>query len=211
MSERPDALLTNVVLVQKNPPEARELDQAKLQELVGDEIQSTTPPDPSLNIGRQRVKIDLTAARISINKDYPKLADLSRLSEVIVHLLTCMTPTPTSFPSIGHNIQLVYPLQSSTNVPFFLRNHVFREDWPAPVNWHFIGSESCKLTFNDAKGRLWTFTLEPRFGRVDTNKLFVNVNLHISPGHSLQTATFQSHLELLWEVASKFIDGLDKE
>ena len=59
-------------------------------------------------------------------------------------------------------------------------------------------------------GQTWNVAIEPRFGKLEANKIFVSLNLHKEgtemPSQSLIGASFRE----VWKQADSFMDSLNR-
>ena len=168
-----------------------------------------TEPMISLALNKDRIAIELSPDRSTINRDYPLREDLRRLAEVAGQAISNTKSIAEQQPrAYGFNIELV--LDQDSGVPAFeyLSKRLFDVGPLGNEGWQFVGGAG-KLIFSDS-GRRWTINLEPRFNDETESRIFLTVNLHEAEQDPPTADQIREFLEELWDEVHDFVQRLDK-
>ncbi len=213
-----DVLKVNIVLVGigllRQPQEVKEF-----QESVGTEMTTSTAgvvfgtaqaaPEPSVThaLNRDRITLELSPSRSTVNREYPLLEDLARMAEV-AGLAISRTDIGESRPrAYGYNIELVFDQTSGKPAIEYLSDRLFRKDLAASMGWQPQGG-AARLFFHDQESR-WSLSLEPRFQDEGSGRVFVSANRHYENPRLPDGDEIQQALNTLWDQAHQFIQQLD--
>ena len=209
MSDSLDILQLNVVMLGEgilcDPQEQQAFDERMATETVfarppqGMEVLPIT-----LAMNRERIRAELSKERFSITKEYPTIDDVRRLAEIVRDVVECTKQWP-DLVAIGYNFQVVYDLEQ--NAYSQLARHLFSSTMPAASNWKLIGGSSI-LKFSDDREHLWTLTVDSRFGKPDTSKVFLDTNCQINTPLPPTVSVVAEHLEIVWREGVAFVKGL---
>ena len=132
---------------------------------------------------RDRISIEVTTGRSSIQKDYPSPTtpsdDFDRLAEIVTHALINTDFEEQELSAYGYNMVIVFNPDWQQPAIQYLGEHLFSPTAYIKDGWQREGGYG-SLLFTDDQKRRWTFLLEPRPRNNTTSKrLYIAVNLHI--------------------------------
>ena len=171
---------------------------------------SSSPPLPNerLLLNRDRIIVDVIPDRSTIARKYPNEDDIDRLVEVINHAIEQSDVGSQKLRAYGINLDAVYELPTEENASQFIAKRIFFPDLLQKTGSQLVGG-SAKLHFLK-DGQTWNVAIEPRFGKLEANKVFVSLNLHKEgtemPSQSLIGASFRE----VWKQADSFMDSLNR-
>lgn len=175
--------------------------------LVANIPAGTTEPGHMLALNRDRITLDLSPSRSTINRDYPLRQDLSRLAEVAWSALGNSAEVKLRPQVFGFNMEAIFDQDSNTPAFQYLSSRLFDVGSLGGDEWQFVGG-SGRLIFED-KGRIWTFNLEPRFNDAGETRVFMGVNLHFGAHPLPDEQEIRGYLEDLWDNGHEFVNRLD--
>ena len=164
-------------------------------------------PGVSVALNKDRIGIDLTPSRTSVQRDYPLQDDLSRMADVIGLAIEATDTSETSPRAFGYNIELVFDQTTGKPAIEYLSDRLFRSDLATSLGWEPIGGAG-RLFFSDEASR-WSLSLEPRFQDEESGRVFLSANRHFDEPRLPRTEEIQEALEDLWDQAHQFIQQLD--
>lgn len=165
-------------------------------------------PGQRLSLHRERITIDNIGDRTVIEREYPELGDLPRLTEVAGFALNHSDLAGQATSAYGYNIEMVYDQSSQTPSFQYLGERLFGKSDFDDGDWRFIGGAG-RLAFDSGDGR-WQIKLEPRFNDMETSKAFMSLNMHRAEQRVPGAADFLSDLGRVWNQAHDFIQCLDR-
>ena len=176
---------------------------------MGVNVQTGIPePGFILTLNRDRITLDLSAARSIINRDYPSHEDLPRLAQVARQAITTTSITENQLRAFGFNIELIFDQDSGTPAFGYLSERLFDVGPLGNEGWQFVGGAG-RLIFDDS-GRRWTVSLEPRFNDETESRVFLTVNLHRPEQRVPTEDEIRGSLEEIWDVTHQFVQRLDE-
>ena len=158
----------------------------------------------TLVMNRERIRAELSKERFSITKEYPTVDDVRRLAEIVRDVVDCTQEWP-KLVAIGCNLQVVYDLEQNAYAQ--MARHLFSSTMPADSNWKLVGGSSI-LKFSDDREHLWTLTVDSRFSKTDTSKVFLDTNYHINTPPPPTVSVVEEHLQIVWRKSVDFVKGL---
>ena len=180
---------------------------------IGTEIVVSRPPlipvdeevrPVSLVMSRERYRVDVSAQRVMVAKEFPQSADdVDELIPVVKRVLESSKekPSPTA---VGYNLQLVYDLGEGIKAHEQLGT-LFDRHLPFPTGWSLRGG-TCSLSVVDEERFNWLFKLETRFGDLDTSKVFLDSNLHVDKPSPETDAEL---LRRVWQISVDLVRALE--
>ena len=173
-------------------------------------------PMREILISKDRIKIITRIAesgdipRTEIQMEYPASKEgLDRFAEVAGFSISC-SKSPGQLRALGYNTILVYDQDSSPSAHEYLAKLFKPSIHP---QWNLHGG-SCKLEFREpdqAEGRRWNITLEPRQNNLATAKVFANLHLHIDTSELPIKEEIKSSMERAWNEVCEFIHLLENK
>ena len=134
-----------------------------------------------LHLDRDRINLNLAAARSAITKEFPAINNLegetSRFAEVVNHALSAGQHINNARYDFGYNAEMVFDQDISPTAFEFLGDRLIKHENIAQPGCQFLGG-ACRMVIRDEHSRQWTYNLEPRFNDVQTSRVFININLH---------------------------------
>lgn len=218
-TEVQDILKINIVLVGiqllTGPEKVKAFsDEIGTEAIVSDAglVLGLTPrgPEPGLRLSlhRERTTIDNIGDRTVIEREYPELGDLPRLTEVAGLALNHSDLAGQSTTVYGYNIEMVYDQTSQLPSFHYLGERLFGKSGFDDSDWRFIGGAG-RLAFDSGDGS-WQIKLEPRLNDMETSKVFMSLNLHKTEQRVPSAADFLNDLRCVWNQAHDFIQCLDR-
>ena len=143
---------------------------------------ATGQPQPArvLHLDRDRIGLNLSAARSSVTREFPSVdrlrEDAERFAQVVNSALLASGQLGDALHNFGYNAEIVFDQDSNETAFEFLGHRLIRNDRLAVPGRDFLGG-ACRMIMRDEFGQ-WTYNLEPRFNDVQSTRVFVNVNLH---------------------------------
>ena len=166
-----------------------------------------TEPGHTLALNRDRITLDLSQSRSTINRDYPLREDLHRLAKVAWQAIGNTSLARTQPRVIGFNIEMFFDQDSGIPAFEYLSKRLFDVGPLGNEGWQFVGGAG-RLMFDDG-GRQWTINLEPRFNDKTESRIFLSVNLHMGSQTLPDEVGIRAYLEELWDKVHDFVQRLD--
>ena len=133
-----------------------------------------------LHLDRDRISLNLSAARSSVTREFPSVDhlrdDAGRFAQVVKAALLEGHHLDDARHSFGYNAEVVFDQDSNETAFEFIGNRLIRSDRLVAPDRQFLGG-ACRMIVRDELG-LWTSSFEPRFNDLQGSRVFVNVNLH---------------------------------
>lgn len=165
-------------------------------------------PGLTLTLNRDRIKLESSRLRSTINRDYPSREDLPRLAEVSAQAISNTSIADQHLRAFGLNIELFFDQQSGDTAFEYLSKRLFDVGPLGNEGWQFAGGAG-RLIFNDSDRR-WTISLEPRFNDETESRVFLRVNLHKARQTVPAEDEIRISLEETWDEVHNFVQRLDK-
>ena len=168
-----------------------------------------TEPGITLTLNRERLTLDLTPLRTTVNRDYPSRADLSRLADVTWQSLDSTSLEGQQLQAYGFNIEMVLDQDSETSALAYLSRRLFDVEFLGGDEWRFAGGEG-RLIFDEG-ARHWTIALESRHNDHTEPRVFLSVNLHVDDERLPDKLELATALEDFWDEVEAFIQRMDQK
>ena len=180
--------------------------------IIANVSQGVTEQGRILTLDRDRITLELSPSRSTINRDYPVREDLPRLAEVAWQAIASSSMAGRQPRAFGFNIEMIFDQDSGTPAFEYLSRRLFGEQPLESQGWQFVGGAG-SLIFDDG-GRRWTLKLEPRFNDQTESRVFLGVNLHMA-GQSLPDevgfeASLEASLREIWDKSLAVVQRLDE-
>lgn len=174
---------------------------------------TSTPPPPIaeprlLTLQKERITLDLSPGLSTIFRDYPTGNDIQRLAEVAHLAISHTNIEGQTLQAFGVNLEAVCGLPSGKTFDGFLASNIYATNITGNPQYKLTGGAT-RMTFQNGKGQ-WNIGIEPRFGDVTSNKLFMTLNLHDSSGSMPIESELNESLINLMEHAHIFADILSR-
>lgn len=180
---------------------------AELPVLPGLAVDAPFPDLPRrLTLNKDRITLEVSAARSVIEREYPDEDALERLSEV-ASVAVAMTTSSVTAQSFGFNVECVYDVDDTGSASHYIAQRLQAGHLQVTDDWSLQGG-STKLVFREGD-TLWTVRLEPRFQDLSTQKLFLSLNLHRDEQGTPSQSEVTDYLHTAWATADKFIEHFD--
>lgn len=128
-------------------------------------------------VPKERTVLELQRNRTIIERSFPTKEDIKRFAEVASLAAQMSDFSETTIPqSYGFNVESVYQQHSGVNALNYLGHRMFSDPVTASDDWELFGGVA-NLTYDSPDGR-WNFKAEPRFNELETDKVFLQLNLH---------------------------------
>ena len=158
---------------------------------------------------RERITLELSSSRSSVERAYPLKEDLERLANVAGHAITKTDLQGKRPRAFGFNLDLVYDQISEWPSVRYLAERLFSSVPLGNERWQLFGGMG-RLIFKDGE-KFWTVKLEPRFNEQDTTKIFLSINLHRNEQRLPDKNEIRDSLCETWDQAHEFAIRLDKK
>lgn len=158
---------------------------------------------------RERIVLEISSSRSSIERAYPLKGDLERLANVAGHAIAKTDLQGKSPRAFGFNLELVYDQTSEWPSVRYLAERLFSGVPPGNEGWQLFGGMG-RLIFKDGD-KFWTVKLEPRFNEHDTTKILLSINLHRNEQRLPDKGEIRDSLCETWDQAHEFAVRLDKK
>ena len=165
-------------------------------------------PGLTFTLNRDRITLDFSSSRSTINRDYPSREELPRLAEVCGQAIDSTLITEQQIRAYGFNIELFFDQQSAATAFEYLSKRLFDVGSLGNEGWQFVGGAG-RLVFSDV-GRRWTISLEPRLNDEAESRVFLSINLHKVEHTPPGEGEIRDSLEEIWDEVHKFIKRLDE-
>ena len=162
-----------------------------------------SPAPRTLSLERDRIVLDLNPGRSTITRNYPDEESIRRLSEIADFATAQFNSQVQELHAFGFNIEAVYGLTSGENAIQFLASRIFVPCLFQRSGFQLKGG-SPRLSL-ERDGRLWNFTIEPRFGDPDGSKIFISVNLHVEENTMPSESHVKDFLQEVWDQAHAIV------
>ena len=135
-----------------------------------------------LRAPRERILVEVSQRRSRVTKEYPAgIDDVALVADVASRALESTTVEEPTVSGHGFNFAMVYSDDSGEEALRYLGRRIFAPPAFVPERWTSFGGQG-KLIFQEGVRR-WTITLEPRLQAPNTQKVFLDINLHVpEPG-----------------------------
>ena len=214
----PEILSANLVLVGVDllaTPDAlnrfREANDPDLrvQQGMSTEIPSgITEPSRTVELGRERIVLELSASRSSITKEYPVESDLERLTEIVTFAINASGAGEKNPRAFGYNVELVHNPNTGEAASPYIGRVLFGKQPLGKENWELSGGNG-QIIFNDLSyDRQWTVNIRPRSNEARDSRVFVGLNLHYDEQEMPSREAIISSLKELWNEAHEFVSRL---
>lgn len=174
-----DLLTTNDAVRQfqtKADVDIRQSGSLDIDVLSGQSNQART-----LHLDRDRINLQLSAARSTITKQFPAIDnwdnEVSRFAEVVDHAVSIGHDPGSGRYDFGYNAEIVFDQDNHPTAFFFLGDRLIKQENLNLAGRQFLGG-ACRLFMRDDHQRQWTYNLEPRFNDAQASRVFASVNLH---------------------------------
>ena len=162
-----------------------------------------------LTLGRDRIALDLMPDRTTVSIDYPTDAnDLEKLAKVARTAIEVSDVGNQQLRAFGFNVEVVYKLTDGEQASEFISRNIYAPGLFQDAGFSIIGGSSQLVLVKD--GQLWNVTVEPRFGKPDSNKIFTAINLHYDyekGGTPPSLAVMTESLVAVWKQAHSLEKG----
>ena len=133
-----------------------------------------------LHLDRDRINLNLSPARSSVTREFPAVdnleVDAGRFAQVVNYALIAGHSLNGARHDFGYNAEMVFDQDYSPTAFEFLGERLLRHERVVPSHRQFLGG-ACRMVVLDDLGQ-WTYNFEPRFNDPQTQRVFINVNLH---------------------------------
>ena len=161
-----------------------------------------------LRAPRERILVEVSQRRSRFTKEYPGgVDDVALVADVASRALESTTVEEPAVSAHGFNLAMVYRDASGEEALPYLGRRIFAPPAFAPDGWTSFGGQG-KLKFQDGV-RQWTITLEPRLQAPNTQKVFLDVNLHVPEAGVPSQDEMEAQLRALWEQAHGLMNAID--
>lgn len=169
---------------------------------------SATLPPPPLVMNRERIALIANPGRTEVNRDYPETPeDLNRLAEITERAITLTDVRTQRLQSFGFNMEGVYRLPSGMTSGAFIADHIYAPGLFSGLDCVIeAGSPNIRLRRGP---HIWNIRIEPRFGRIDTDHLFVSFNLHRDSSTVPTGDQMRRSLVEVWNQSQEFMDSFE--
>ena len=161
-----------------------------------------------LRAPRERILVEVSGRRSRVTKEYPAtIDDVALVAQVASRALESSTVEEPVVSAHGFNLAMVYSDESGEKALPYLGRRIFAPPAFVPEGWTSFGGQG-KLRFQDGV-RQWTITLEPRLQAPNTQKVFLDINLHVPEAGVPQEDEMETQLRALWEQAHGLMNAID--
>ena len=175
-----------------------------LIEKVGNAQEST---GHVLQIPKDRISLECSDFRTTINRDYPHSTELTRFAEVIDYAISCSADNMKPITAFGFNTSLTFDNDSDVPAIRYIADRFFSSRLPSDDDSLLVGGYG-KLIFR-SKEYQSTFTVEPRRGDTTTTKVFLDINRHFDHGDCPRGERLVENLESLWADAHALVNRIE--
>ena len=165
-------------------------------------LQPSVAKPSILALQKERITLDLAPGLSSISREYPEKSDIERLAEVASLAMSHSDLRSQELQAYGFNLEVVCGLPYGRTVIEFLTSNVYDANITRNVRYQLAGGTS-RIIFMSEDSR-WELGIEPRFGDVSSNKIFMTLNLHKQTGLLPSSEDLRKSLYCVWEHAQVF-------
>ena len=165
-----------------------------------------TVPVIAISVPKDRISLELSNSRSTIEMEYPSLESLTRLSEVAYQAVQC-SPQNDQLPrAVGYNLELVFDQDSGLPAAAYLAHRLFGST-PFRNELKLVGG-SGQMVFSEEDHR-WQIALAPRFNDESTSRIYANLNIHFEGPGMPSDEDISRYLRLCWDRAHYFVTQFD--
>ena len=175
---------------------------------VGGTIQE---PGYILQLGKERITLELFASQSSIKKEFPSgREELPRVAAVAQTAIDASNVENRPPEAVGYNIEMVYTQQTASPASEYISERLIASELSrvGDRQWQLVGG-SGKLAFED-EGRTRNLVIEPRLNDASTPRMFFSMNLHIPGNHLPDKKEIASSLLDVWKESEHFMEYFTK-
>ena len=216
--QEPEVLSTSVVLLGVELLSSEDVLRA-FRDSVGTEViqmeglamglqGATLEPVRKYEIPKDRIILETSKGRSTIQRDYPQESDLPRFCKTVSSALQHEVVQAQSLQACGYNAVMVYEQESGDPAHLYLGHRLFNTEQLEKSGTKLVGG-SGQFTLDSAVGR-WTVKAEPRFGDDETPKVFMSVNLHRQVSQFPLPEEVKHDIHEVWNMAIEFANRLDE-
>ena len=184
--------------------------QASLNFQSGGEQISLIPR--KLVLGKERITIDLFPDKSMVTLDYPaSVEDLDGLAEITRKAIDLSVVSNQSLTAFGFNVDVTFEPTEGLNSGDFIANRVFRPGMLSEKGYQIVGGTP-KLNLLGPGDKKWSVSIEPRFGVMDSPKVYMTLNLHYNyPGDDIAPTfrVLRDSLRSAWDNSKTILEGLN--
>ena len=170
-------------------------------------------------LNRERIIIESSQQRTVIKMEYPSSddeahtsADLHRLAQIADLAVRSTSIRSRPPPAFGYNIIVLYDLDDGQTAIESIGSRLFKSSLGRDRSLDLIPGARfrggmCTLLFDEGPTR-WTVTIEPRFRRPSSKKVYLNVNYHSARQEIPDEDGFFGSLMHTWHRACGIIDTI---
>ena len=169
-------------------------------------LSASVPQSPAprvLSLEKDRIMLDLNPGRSTITRNYPDEASLGTLSQIASLAIAASNLTGQELRAFGFNIEAVYRLTSEENAVQFLASRILVPNLFRQTGFQLVGG-SPRLRL-ERDGNLWNFTIEPRLGDPNSNRIFISLNLHVEGDTMPSEGDIRESLKQVWDQAHAIV------
>ena len=159
--------------------EAMEVDIRLSGGMAANVITGQTHPSRTLHLDRDRISLNLSQPRSTIIREFPGLvsleSELNRFAEVAHSAFSISTLTGVRC-NYGYNVEMVFDQDAEETALEFLGKRLLNYEVLSQPERQIVGG-TCKFFVKDQSGQ-WTYTIEPRAGELQRQRVFLGINLH---------------------------------
>jgi hypothetical protein len=170
--------------------------------------QGVLDPVTRLELPKDRIVLGLGSQRSTIERTYPDEDDLPRFADIVTLAARCSNFNSALVAVHGYNLAMVYRQDSGMNTLRYLGKHMFGEAAFAAEGWNPVGGTG-KLLYESPDGR-WEFFVEPRLQKQDTDKVFLQLNLHRGQATIPSREEIIDSLNFMWKQAQDLAHRIDQ-
>lgn len=161
-----------------------------------------------LRVPRNRMTLETSPHRTRVVKEYPSAIEDVALVVQLATQAIADTDLQGGAPSaFGFNLQMVYDQDSGENAIRYLGSRLFIPTRDLHEQWGLVGGFG-KLLFQEGP-RQWTIALEPRLNALNAEKVFLDINLHVSVARLPEASEMEMLMRNLWNQAHDLIETID--
>ena len=160
-----------------------------------------------LNLLRDRIQLVSTPSRSSIERQYPKFDELSRLAEIAGYAIDLTDLKRQVQSACGFNIEMVYRQTAEKPSETYIAERLFSR--------HNFGIDECtlvggggKLSFQGKDAR-WNFAIEARANDPSGRKVYLSLNLHRDTQQVPNREEILNSLQDIWNRSHRFAAQFD--
>ena len=161
-----------------------------------------------ISLDRERIYLDLTAARSRVRQEYPSEERFPDLAKLVSRAIDLTDKPADSVGPHGYNVEVSYEQDAKRSAFSYIGKTVF-SGLDSIGDWNLVGGMGAAVRFEDTHGVIRNIHIEPRFRNESFQRVYLNLNVHVDSNRIPTMDEIASGLSNSLEDAKRFIQLLE--